>query len=59
MKVGSLVNHEDYFGVGIVIDLQEIEGKTQWLIHWHRVGKTVGWSWADVDLRQSVELLCE
>ena len=59
MKVGSLVNHEDYFGVGIVIDLQEIEGKTQWLIHWLREGKTVGWAWADVDLRQSVEVLCK
>ena len=59
MKVGSLVNHEDYFGVGIVIDLQETEGKTEWLIYWLREGKTVGWAVVDRDIRQSVEIICK
>jgi hypothetical protein len=59
MKVGSLVNHKTYFGVGIVIDSQEIEGKRQWLIHWLKEGKTFGWSLTDRDLQQSVEVLCK
>ena len=59
MRVGTLVNHEDYFGVGVVIDLLEVEEKTQWLIYWLREGRTVGWAWADEDLHQSVEIICK
>lgn len=58
MKVGSLVNHEEYFGVGIVIGLQKVEGKSQWLIHWLRDGKTYGWTWVDGD-RNTVEVICK
>ena len=56
MKIGSLVNHEGYFGVGIVIDLQEIEGHQQWLIHWLRLGKNTGWAWVD---NGGVEVICK
>ena len=58
MKVGSLVNHDDYFGVGIVIGLQEVEGKTQWLIHWLRDGKNFGWTWVEGD-KNTVEVICK
>lgn len=59
MRIGTLVNHKSYFGVGIVVGLKEVEGRTQWLIHWLREGKRFCWSWTDVDLRQSVEVICE
>lgn len=59
MRVGTLVNHEDYFGVGIVIDIRETQGKREWIIHWIIEGKNFGWVNADVDLRQSVEIICE
>ena len=59
MRVGTLVNHENYFGVGIVIDLQEIEGRKQWLIHWLREERNFGWAWVDRDLQQSVEIICK
>ena len=59
MRIGTLVNHEKYFGVGIVIDLQEIEGRTQWLIHWIKEGRTVGWAWVHGDLGHNVEIICK
>ena len=59
MRVGTLVNHEEYFGVGIVVDILDCDGKIQWLIYWLREGRTVGWAWTDVDLGQSVEILCK
>ena len=59
MRVGTLVNHEEYFGVGIVIDTKEVDGKTQWLIHWLREGKDIGWTLVDADLRHSVEIICK
>jgi len=59
MKVGSLVNHENYFGVGIVIDIREFRGEKQWLIHWLREGKSFCWSNTDRDLQKSVEVICE
>ena len=59
MQVGTLVNHKNYFGVGIVIDTKEVDGKTQWLIHWLTEGRTVGWSLVDAYLRHSVEVLCK
>ena len=59
MRIGTLVNHEDYFGVGIVTDITKVNGKTQWLIYWLREGRTVGWAWADVDLGKSVKIICK
>jgi len=56
MKVGSLVIHKGYFGVGIVTDIKEVNGKTQWLIHWLRLGKDTGWAWVD---NGGVEVLCK
>lgn len=59
MKVGSLVEHKSYFGVGIVINIREFRGERQWKVHWLREGKNFGWANVDRDLRQSVEVLCE
>ena len=56
MKVGSLVNHENYFGVGVVTDIREFRGKMEWKILWLSEGKDFGW--AVVDYR-SVEILCK
>ena len=58
MKVGSLVNHEHYFGVGIVIDIRETQGRKEWLIHWLKEGRTFGWAWVDGD-RDTVEVICK
>ena len=59
MRVGTLVNHNNYFGVGIVIDIREFRGEIHWKIHWLREGKTFCWSNTDRDLRQSVEIICK
>ena len=56
MRVGTLVNHENYFGVGIVTDIREFRGKMEWKILWLSEGKDFGW--AVVDYR-SVEILCK
>ena len=58
MRVGTLVNHEDYFGVGIVIDIREFRGEKEYLIHWLREGKNFGWTWVEGD-RHTVEVICE
>lgn len=59
MRIGTLVEHKSYFGVGIVVGLKEVEGRTQWLIHWLREGKSFCWSNTDRDLQKSVEVICE
>jgi hypothetical protein len=59
MKVGSLVNHKNYFGVGIVIAMRELRGERLYKVHWLREGKNFGWANIDRDLRQSVEVLCK
>ena len=59
MRIGTLVNHEEYFGVGIIVDLQEIRGRKQWIIHWLKVGRTYGWADVDRDLQLSVEIICK
>ena len=56
MKVGSLVNHENYFGVGVVTDIREFRGQLQWKVLWLSEGRDFGW--AVVDYR-SVEILCK
>lgn len=59
MRVGTLVEHKEYFGVGIVIDLQEIKGRKQWIIHWLREGRNFGWADVDRDIQHSVEIICK
>ena len=59
MRIGTLVNHEEYFGVGIVIDIRRYGGEPQWKIHWLREGKNFGWALVDADLRHSVEIICK
>jgi hypothetical protein len=56
MRVGTLVNHENYFGVGVVTDIREFRGKMEWKTLWLSEGKDFGW--AVVDYR-SVEILCK
>ena len=58
MRVGTLVEHKNYFGVGIVIDIRD-RGKKQWLIHWLKEGKNFGWANIERDLQQSVEIICK
>lgn len=59
MRVGTLVNHENYFGVGIVVDIREFRGEPQWKIHWLREGKNFGWACVNLDIRHSVEIICK
>lgn len=57
MRVGTLVNHKKHFGVGIVTDVKDVNGRTQLQIHWLRSGKTTGWAWRDY--KYSLEVICE
>ena len=59
MRVGTLVEHKKYFGVGIVIDTRGFGKKIQWKIHWLREGRDFGWADIDRDLQQSVEIICK
>ena len=56
MRVGTLVNHKNYFGVGVVTHIKEVNGRTQWIIHWLREGRDFGWAWTD---STNVEVLCK
>jgi len=57
MKVGSLVIHRGFFGVGVVVNMRTGKGwtKSQFKVHWLREGKDFGWAWVD----DSVEVLCK
>ena len=55
MQVGTLVNHENYFGVGIVTHVRKLRGKMEWKILWLREGRDFGWSGDD----RSVEIICK
>ena len=57
MKVGSLVIHRGYFGVGVVVNMRTGKGwtKSQFKVHWLREGKDFGWACVD----DSVEVLCK
>ena len=59
MRIGTLVEHKSYFGVGIVTDMKKIKGITHWIIYWLREGRDFGWANADVDLQESVEIICK
>ena len=59
MRVGTLVNHKNYFGVGIVIDIREFRGEREYKVHWLREGKNFGWANIDRDLQLSVEIICK
>ena len=59
MRVGTLVNHKNYFGVGIVIDIREFRGERQYKVHWLREGRNFGWANVDRDLQLSVEIICK
>ena len=56
MRVGTLVNHENYFGVGVVTHVREFRGKIEWKILWLREGKDFGWATRN---DSSVEVLCK
>ena len=55
MRVGTLVNHENYFGVGVVSHIRKVKGIVEWKILWLREGRDFGWS---NDIR-SVEIICK
>ena len=59
MRVGTLVNHENYFGVGIVIDIRESRGEIEYKVHWLSEGRDFGWANVDRDLQLSVEIICK
>ena len=58
MRVGTLVEHKNYFGVGIVIDIREFRGETEYKVHWLKEGRTFGWAWVHGDIG-SVEVICK
>ena len=55
MRIGTLVNHKNYFGVGVVTHMRKVNKKMQFKVLWLREGKDFGWSWID----DSVEVLCK
>ena len=59
MRVGTLVNHDNYFGVGIVIAIREVGGEREYKVHWLREGRNFGWANIDRDLQRSVEIICK
>ena len=59
MRIGTLVNHKNYFGVGIVIDIREFRGVREYKVHWITEGKDFGWADIDRDISLSVEVICE
>ena len=59
MRVGTLVNHNNYFGVGIVIDIREFRGEREYKVHWLKEGKNFGWANVERDLQLSVEIICK
>ena len=59
MRVGTLVEHKSYFGVGIVIDIREFRGEMEYKVHWIREGRNFGWSNVNRDLQLSVEIICK
>ena len=59
MRIGTLVNHKNYFGVGIVIDIREFRGAREYKVHWITEGKDFGWADIDRDIPLSVEVICE
>ena len=56
MRVGTLVNHKGYFGVGIVTHVKNL-GATpvQFKVYWIRESRDFGWSWID----DTVEIICK
>ena len=59
MRVGTLVEHKSYFGVGIVIDIREFRGEKEYKAHWLREGRNFGWANVERDLHLSVEIICK
>ena len=59
MRVGTLVNHENYFGVGVVIAMREFRGEIEYKVHWLKEGRNFGWANVDRDLQLSVEIICK
>jgi len=59
MRVGTLVEHKSYFGVGIVIAMRELRGEKEYIVHWLREGRNFGWANIDRDLHLSVEIICK
>ena len=55
MRIGTLVNHKSYFGVGVVTHIRKANKKTQFKVLWFREGRDFGWAWID----DSVETICE
>ena len=57
IKIGTLVIHKGYFGLGVVVNMRTGKGwtKSQFKVHWLREGKDFGWAWVD----DNVEVLCE
>ena len=56
MRVGTLVNHKNFFGVGVITHIKHL-GTTpvQFKVLWLREGRDFGWSWID----DSVEVICK
>jgi hypothetical protein len=57
MRIGTLVYHENYFGVGVVTHFRKVNGSTEWKTLWLREGRDFGWS--RFEKGGSVEILCK
>ena len=59
MKVGDLVRHKGYFGVGLIVGIRTKPTGRQWKIHWIR-DSVSRWAYIDWDLSdKSVEVISE
>ena len=49
IKIGTLVVHKSYFGLGVVVNMRTGKGwtKSQFKVHWLREEKDFGWAWVD------------
>ena len=56
MRVGTLVNHENYFGVGVVTHIRKVNRQMQFKVYWLTEEKDFGWSWVE---NSGVEVLCK
>lgn len=56
MKIGSLIKHNGYFGIGVVVGVMGKDSKLKISVHWMGDRQTTGWVWA---YNNGMEVLCK
>jgi hypothetical protein len=56
MKIGSLIKHNGYFGIGVVVGVMGKDRKLKISVHWMGDRQTTGWIWA---YNNGMEVLCK